>query len=46
MNWLNYMDKKQKFFFFNDFTWSKVLSDRLTFLKQIICHKKPKVPRQ
>ena len=35
----------QKFFWFDDFTWSKELSDRLTFLKQNFCHKKPKVPR-
>ena len=35
----------QKFFSFDDFTWSKELSDRWTFLKQNFCHKKPKVPR-
>ena len=35
-----------KFFSFNDITWSKELSDRLTFLKQNFCHKKPKVARK
>ena len=30
---------------FVGFTCIKELSDRLTFLKQIFCHKKPKVPR-
>ena len=35
----------QKFFYFDDFTWSKELLDRWTFLKQNFCHKKPKVPR-
>ena len=34
---------KQKFFSFDDFTWSKELSDRWTFLKQNFCHKKQKV---
>ena len=33
----------QKFFSFDDFTWSKELLDRLTFLKQNFCHKMPKV---
>ena len=36
----------QKFFWFVDFTWSKELSDQWIFLKQNLCHKKPKVTRQ
>ena len=35
----------QKFFSLDDFTWSKELSDRWTFLKQNFCHKKPKVAK-
>ena len=37
---------KQKFFSFDDLTWSKELSDQWIFLKQNLCHKKPKVTRQ
>ena len=36
----------QKFFSYDDFTWSKELSDQWIFLKQNLCHKKPKVTRQ
>jgi ribosomal protein uL13 len=31
---------KQKFFSFDDLTWSKELSDQWIFLKQNLCHKK------
>ena len=41
----DYRAADKKFFSFDDFTWSKELSERLTFLKQNFCHKKPKVPR-
>ena len=39
------LSRDQKFFSFDDFTWSKELSDQWTFLKQNFCHKKPKVAR-
>ena len=39
------LSSNQTFFSFDDFTWSKKLLDRLTFLKQTFCLKKPKVPR-
>ena len=39
------MSNIQKFFSFDSFTWSKELSDLLTFLKQNFCHKKPKVAK-
>ena len=35
----------QKISEFDDFTWSKELSDQLNFLKQNVSHKKPKVSR-
>jgi hypothetical protein len=36
---------KQRISSFDDFTWIKELSDQWIFLKQNLCHKKPKVTR-
>ena len=39
------LSSKQRFFSFDDLTCIKELSDRLTFLKPNLFHKKPKVNR-